>query len=604
MNILENKTENKLSPVCCVLGHVNVGKTQLLDKLRKSSICKNEIGELTQQIGTTYFTAEILSQLANNVANLLEIPGLLMIDTPGHDCFSQMRMIGANVSHLAILVVDILKGLEEQTLKCIELLKSNNIRFIIVMNKMDKIYGWKKTNDATLKKTFSNQGKATISLLKQYSDKIVYQLSEVGENACLYYDNKNVDEYISMIPISAVSGEGIADLIILISKLTTRNFKKIVSAPNSIYKICHGYIIDIKQDDKSGLLCYAILMNDCLSKNDTILIQGTNNELWEGDIKEIFVPNTKKEMKNANLVTTVNTIYGTIGVGIKLKSHINDIMLGGLFMKVNNNIDELKIHMKGIVKNNIKDENNHLEYQFEQTGITVNVTSKSMGDAVMQMINAENNIKINNLHIGKIDKTLIIKTSRMNSISDIYSIDYIYAKRYTVILDYTNETYDNELLSFAKSLNVHIITDSIIYKLFEKYNNYIKELDNIIRSKVHGFKKSFELTILPQYIFMKKPPLIGIKVTKGELQIGSPVEAFNNKTNKRIILGKIISIQQNKKEIMSAKIGDDVCIKIDIENNDIEYGKQFDNSFIIINYISPEDKVIMSKYQSIFDIIP
>ena len=204
-------------PVCCVLGQVDVGKTKLLDILRGSNIQKKEVGGITRQIGSTYLCKETLGQLSENTS--VNIDGLLMIDTPGHDCFSQMREIGVKTCHLAIVIVDIIKGLENQTIQCIELLKSKNTPFIIVLNKIDRIYGWKPTTHRKLKNVFEQQNKSILKSIKEYSNKIIGRLAELEINALLYYENTNPAEFVSMVPVSAKTGEGLSDLIVLISKI-------------------------------------------------------------------------------------------------------------------------------------------------------------------------------------------------------------------------------------------------------------------------------------------------------------------------------------------------------------------------------------------------
>ena len=205
------------------MGHVDTGKTLILDKLRKTNVQAGEAGGITQQIGATYFPETNLKEHVVKLAHLepfnLEIPGFLVIDTPGHESFTNLRSRGSSLCDFAVLVVDIMHGLEPQTLESIGLLMQKNTPFCIALNKIDRLNQWVAHPDMNSRDTLAKQTVNAIKHFETQLEKTVLAFNERGHNVALYWNNPDTKDYLSFVPTSAITGEGLSDLMLNLLKM-------------------------------------------------------------------------------------------------------------------------------------------------------------------------------------------------------------------------------------------------------------------------------------------------------------------------------------------------------------------------------------------------
>jgi len=321
------------SPIVCVLGHVDTGKTKILDHLRCTKVQDNEAGGITQQIGSTNVSAINVQNLIKNTpfgrSKSLFLPGILLIDTPGHETFSNLRLRGSSMCDIGVLVVDITHGLEPQTKESIGILKRSKTPFIVALNKVDKLFGWKKLPDSEIVTSIQKQDVQTKSDFEDRFGQIFSEFAELGLNIALCYDHQALSQGTDMIPVvptSAHSGEGLPDLMGLICMLSQTALRKKILYRNEPPE---AIIMEAKRIQGYGMTLDVVLINGQLSEGDTVVVI-ENFQPKVTKIKFILVPPTMAETRTKVQLKQVPAIQGTRGIKITLQSSesCDNLMIG------------------------------------------------------------------------------------------------------------------------------------------------------------------------------------------------------------------------------------------------------------------------------------
>lgn len=332
---------NLRSAVVCVLGHVDTGKTKILDKLRRTNVQDGEAGGITQQIGATNVPIDAIKDNTKHIRNYAEmefkLPGLLIIDTPGHESFSNLRSRGSSLCDIAILVVDIMHGLEPQTIESLNLLKTRKTPFVVALNKIDRLYDWNTMPRKDVRDIVKAQAVNTQQEFDERVKATIVQFAEQGMNAALFFDNPDPRTYISMVPTSAITGEGMGNLLMLIVQFSQNQLAKRLMYSETL----QATVLEVKAIPGLGTTIDAILINGKLREGDTMILAGTEGPIVT-QVKALLMPEPMKELRVKNAYKEYKEIPAAQGVKIAAKEL--EKAIAGINLQIAQKPDEVEIY--------------------------------------------------------------------------------------------------------------------------------------------------------------------------------------------------------------------------------------------------------------------
>ncbi|KAH7968501.1 hypothetical protein HPB52_009044 [Rhipicephalus sanguineus] len=336
----KRSVDNLRSPVICVLGHVDTGKTKILDTIRHTHVQDSEAGGITQQIGATMVPLDAIKEQCKMVKEFsnkaLKIPGLLIIDTPGHESFSNLRSRGSSLCDMAILVVDLMHGLEPQTIESLNMLRSRKTPFVVALNKVDRLYDWKGNRNKDITDVLKAQSRNTRLEFEERTREVVLQFAEQGLNAALFHENKDLKSFVSLVPTSALSGDGMGNLISLIVDLTQNMMAKRISFSEEL----QATVLEVKAIPGLGTTIDVILVNGTLREGDTMVLAGHEGP-FTTPIRSLLMPQPLKELRVKNPYQEYKEVKGAQGVKIAAKDL--DKAIAGLQVLIAKHPDEVEV---------------------------------------------------------------------------------------------------------------------------------------------------------------------------------------------------------------------------------------------------------------------
>ncbi|KAH6997522.1 hypothetical protein BKA56DRAFT_565515 [Ilyonectria sp. MPI-CAGE-AT-0026] len=565
--------DNLRSPICCILGHVDTGKTKLLDKVRQTNVQEGEAGGITQQIGATYFPVDAIKQKTAvvNKDNKFEfkVPGLLVIDTPGHESFSNLRSRGSSLCNIAILVVDIMHGLEPQTLESMRMLRERKTPFIVALNKIDRLYGWKKVDNNGFQESFALQNKAVHNEFNTRLEATKLAFAEQGFNSELFYENKSMAKFVSLVPTSAHTGEGVPDMLKLIIQLTQ---ERMVGSIMYLSEV-QATVLEVKAIEGFGMTIDVILSNGYLREGDRIVLCGTEGAI-KTNIRALLTPAPLRELRLKSTYVHNKEVKAALGVKISAPG-LEGAIAGSRLMVVGPDDDEEDI------EDEVEADLALLLSRVEKSGRGVSVQASTLGslEALLDFLK-DCKIPVANVGIGPVYKRDVMQCGVMLEKSPDYAVMLCFDVKV-----------DKEAMAYAEEQGIRVFTADIIYHLFDAFT---KHMDEMLEKKKEESKMLavFPCVLKPVAVFNKTGPIVvGVDVVDGQLKVNTPIAAV--KTNaitgaKEIIsLGRVTGIERDHKQIPVVKKGQpSVAVKIEMGGHQPTYGRHLEEDDTLYSLVS------------------
>ncbi len=489
-------------PVIVVLGHVDSGKTSLLDRIRGTAVQAREAGGITQHIGASFFPIETLKELSGHLISKtggkIEVPGVLVIDTPGHEAFANLRVRGGSAADISIVVVDAMKGFEVQTHESIEILKSKKVPFIIALNKTDTIPGWKPGSSTFITDSLREQEKSTLSILDRKIYEVVGTLSSLGFVSEAFNRVSDFTKEIAIVPVSAKTGEGIPEIIVVLIGLTQAYLKTKLQRKTDLVR---GIILEVKEEPGLGNTINMILLEGSL-KTGNQLVLATRTGAIVSKIRTILLPKPLDEMRDPrDKFTQVKEVSAAAGVKI-VSTNLEGVLAGSpaLGLLDEKTLDDLKGQVTSevleVVQSGAKD------------GVVLKADTLGSLEAVVDMLR-KNKVAIRVADIGPVSRRDVIEAVTVSKNDHYLGIVLSFGTK--ILPDASDE---------ALSRRIKIIHESTIYDLVQ---NYLQWVDGERRNEMSRlFEKTClpcELVVLPGHIFRKShPAIVGVELLRGRLR--------------------------------------------------------------------------------------
>ncbi len=561
-------------PVVCVLGHVDSGKTTLLDKIRGSAVALSEVGSMTQHIGASFFPLKTLKAISGKVikrsSGKIKIPGLLVIDTPGHSVFVNLRKRGGSVADIAILVLDVLRGFEPQTYESLDILKNRKIPFIVVANKIDTIPGWVNHSDVSLLESLKSQDTNVQQQLDDRIYTIIGTFSRTGFKAERFDRIRDFTKYVTIVPLSAKTGEGIPELLSILIGLTQQYIKKKLKVSKGAAK---GTILEVKEEPGLGITINVIIYDGVLHEGDKIVIGGKNKPIVTR-VRALLLPKPLDEIREPReKFTPVKEVKAAAGVKIAAPG-IEDAIAGAPLYAA-----DRKNPVNTLVET-VAEELEKLRIITDKVGVVLKTDTLGSLEAMISELE-KNGVPVRMADVGDVSRRDVIEASIVKM--ETQTLGVILSFNVRILPDVEEE---------AGNKGVKLFKNNVIYRLIEDYIEWVHlQEEAMTKRKFESLVRPGEIKVMLGYVFRKsKPAIFGVKVTAGRVQPNYRLVKVNGES-----VGDVLQIQGQGQPIPEATEGMQVALSM----REPIIGRNLHEGDMMYVLVPEEDvKELFEKYQN------
>ncbi len=570
------EVENKIirAPITCILGHIDHGKTTILDYIRGTIVQQREAAGITQHIGASYFpTEDIKNFLRKSKQEFAEkdikLPGILVIDTPGHAAFLNLRRRGGAVADIAILVIDVTAGTMPITWESVRILRDRKTPFVIAANKIDRISGWKSKKDADFLDSYNSQKPHVKEFLDEKIFQIMGNFLEEGFKGIERYDKiKDFTKQVAIVPTSGKTGEGISTLLLILMGLVQQYLTENLKFSEGPAK---GVVLEVKKEKGQGKTMDVLIYDGVINKGDEFIVGGLEKPI-KSKVRALLIPKPLDEIRDPRQkFDSVDLVAAAAGIKI-LSPNIENVVAGSPFRGIGDPSEETTIY------NEVESEVESIRIKTDKAGVVLKADTLGSLEALENHF-TKNGVKISIADVGPIKKEDIINANIVKEF-DPYSATVLGFN--VPILPEANEQ--------ALTDNIRIFTNNVIYRLLEDYIEYsdTRKAEDTAKGLSELILPA-KLKMLPDFIFRNSNPAVfGVKVEAGTLYPKVPLITEEGKRVKRIH-----QIQDKGQTVEKAVRDSEVAVSI----RGIEIGRDIGNDeTLFVNLPESHVRQLMGKF--------
>jgi len=573
MSTLDNKKVIR-APIVCILGHIDHGKTTILDYIRGTVVQQREAAGITQHIGASYFPTEDIKEFLRKskqefAQKEIKLPGMLVVDTPGHAAFLNLRRRGGAVADIAILVVDVTAGTMPITWESVRILKEKKTPFIIAANKIDRVSGWKSKKDADFLDSYNSQKPHVKDFLDEKILQIMVNFMEEGYKGIDRYDKiKDFTKKIAIVPTSGKTGEGISTLLMILMGLVQQFLTSNLKFSDGAAK---GVVLEVKKEKGQGKTMDVLIYDGIVNKGDEFIVGGLEKPI-KSKVRALLIPKPLDEIRDPRQkFDSVDLVSAAAGFKI-LAPNIDDVVAGSPFRSILDPSEEDKIY------NEIASEVDSIRIKTDKAGVVLKADTLGSLEALENHF-SKNGVKISIADVGPIKKVDIINAKIVKGL-DPYSASVL-GFNVPILPDAREQ---------AIIENIRIFTNNVIYRLLEEYVEYseIRKAKDTAKG-LSELMMPAKIKMFPEFIFRNSDPAVfGVVIEAGTL---FPKVPLITEKGKRV--RKIHQIQDKGQTVEKAPKGSEVAISI----RGIEIGRDIEkDETLFVNVPESHVRQLMGKF--------